>query len=101
MKLKKKTLFECSISIPVIESDKEGLLVGGFAGISVFEVAPAGNGGCQNTPCSNGGCINYGCSNGPCGNSGCSNRAAQTATPTPTPTSTAMGTVPCGLLFGF
>lgn len=31
MKLKKKTLFECSIAIPAIENDKEGLLVGGFS----------------------------------------------------------------------
>lgn len=99
MKLRKKTLFECSISIPVIESDKEGLLVGGFSGISVVDVVPAENGGCLNTPCTNGGCVNYGCSNGPCANEGCSSQAAQTATPTPTPT--ASGTVACGLLFGF
>ena len=41
MKLKKKTLFECSISIPAIENDKEGLLVGGFSGISVIDRDPS------------------------------------------------------------
>lgn len=47
MKLKKKTLFECSIAIPAIENDKEGLLVGGFSGISVIDVVPVENGGCN------------------------------------------------------
>lgn len=99
MKLRKKTLFECSIAIPAIGSDKEGLLVGGFSGISVVDVIPVDNGGCLNTPCANGGCVNLGCSNGPCANDGCSNQAAESATPTPTPT--ASGTVDFGLLFGF
>lgn len=99
MKLKKKTLFECSIAIPVIESDKEGLLVGGFSGISAFASIPATNAGCDNIACVNAGCINYGCSNGPCANQECAGGAAETGTPTPTPTSA--GSVPGGLLFGF
>lgn len=99
MKLKKKTLFECSIAIPAIQNDKEGLLVGGFSGISVIDVVPVENGGCNNAPCLNDGCVNYGCSNGPCDNGGCVNASAETTTPTPTPTST--GAVSCGFLFGF
>lgn len=99
MKLKKKTLFECSIAIPAIENDKEGLLVGGFSGISVIDVVPSGNGGCQNGGCKNYGCVNYGCTNGSCTNNPCSNKAAVTGTPTPTPTSA--GAVPAGLLFAF
>lgn len=99
MKLKKKTLFECSIAIPAIENDKEGLLVGGFSGISVIGVVPSGNAGCLNGGCKNLGCVNYGCANDPCTNNPCSNKAAETGTPTPTPTSA--GAVPAGLLFAF
>ncbi len=97
MKLKKKTLFECSIAIPAIENDKEGLLVGGFSGISVIDVVPVENGRCNNAPCVNGGCVNYGCSNGPCDNAGCVSASAETSTPTPT----SAGVVPAGLLFAF
>ena len=61
MKLKKKTLFECSISIPAIENDKEGLLVGGFSGISVIDRDPSVNGDCLNAPCNNDNCVNYVC----------------------------------------
>lgn len=50
MKLKKKTLFECSIAIPAIENDKEGLLVGGFSGISVIDGFPSINKDCLNAP---------------------------------------------------
>lgn len=53
MKLKKKTLFECSIAIPAIENDKEGLLVGGFSGISVIDGFPSINRDCLNSHCAN------------------------------------------------
>lgn len=99
MKLKKKTLFECSIAIPAIENDKEGLLVGGFSGISVIGVLPSENVRCNNSSCPNNGCVNYGCLNGPCDNHKCVNVAVKTGTPTPAPTS--RGAVSCGFLFGF
>ena len=97
MKLKKKRLFECSISIPAIENDKEGLLVGGFSGISVIDGFPSINKDCLNAPCDNGNCVNYVCYNDSCDNKPCGNSAS--GTPTPTPTSA--GAVPAGLLFGF
>ncbi len=97
MKLKKKTLFECSISIPAIENDKEGLLVGGFSGISVIDRDPSVNGDCLNAPCNNDNCVNYVCYNDSCDNKQCGNSAS--GTPTPTPTS--VGAVTNCLLFGF
>lgn len=97
MKLKKKTLFECSISIPAIENDKEGLLVGGFSGISVIDRDPSVNGDCLNAPCENDNCVNYVCYNDSCDNKQCGNSAS--GTPTPTPTS--VGAVTNCLLFGF
>ena len=96
MKLKKKTLFECSISIPAIENDKEGLLVGGFSGISVIDRDPSVNGDCLNAPCNNDNCVNYVCYNDSCDNKQCGNSAS--GTPTPTPTS--VGAVTNCLLFG-
>ena len=97
MKLKKKTLFECSISIPAIGNDKEGLLVGGFSGISVIDRDPSVNGDCLNAPCNNDNCVNYVCYNDSCDNKQCGNSAS--GTPTPTPTS--VGAVTNCLLFGF
>ena len=97
MKLKKKTLFECSISIPAIENDKEGLLVGGFSGLSVIDRDPSVNGDCLNAPCNNDNCVNYVCYNDSCDNKQCGNSAS--GTPTPTPTS--VGAVTNCLLFGF
>ena len=97
MKLKKKTLFECSISIPAIENDKEGLLVGGFSGISVIDRDPSVNGDCLNAPCNNDNCVNYVCYNDSCDNKQCGNSAS--GTPTPTPTS--VGAVTNCLLFCF
>ena len=97
MKLKKKTLFECSIAIPAIENDKEGLLVGGFSGISVIDGFPSINKDCLNAPCDNGNCVNYVCYNDSCDNKPCGNSAS--GTPTPTPTS--VGAVTNCLLFGF
>lgn len=97
MKLKKKTLFECSIAIPAIENDKEGLLVGGFSGISVIDRDPSVNGDCLNAPCNNDNCVNYVCYNDSCDNKQCGNSAS--GTPTPTPTS--VGAVTNCLLFGF
>lgn len=97
MKLKKKTLFECSIAIPAIENDKEGLLVGGFSGISVIDGFPSINKDCLNAPCDNDNCVNYVCYNDSCDNKSCGTSAS--GTPTPTPTSA--GAVPAGLLFGF
>lgn len=97
MKLKKKTLFECSIAIPAIENDKEGLLVGGFSGISVIDGFPSINKDCLNSHCANNNCVNYVCSNDSCDNTPCNN--VESATPTPTPTSA--GAVPAGLLFAF
>lgn len=97
MKLKKKTLFECSISIPAIENDKEGLLVGGFSGISVIDRDPSVNGDCLNAPCNNDNCVNYVCYNDSCDNKQCGNSASETPTPTPT----SVGAVTNCLLFGF
>lgn len=93
MKLKKKTLFECSIAIPAIENDKEGLLVGGFSGISVIDRDPSVNGDCLNAPCDNDNCVNYVCYNDSCDNKSCSNSASGTPT--------SAGAVTNCLLFGF
>ena len=106
MKLKKKTLFECSISISKIEIEKEGRLVGGFSGISVSTMEDSNNfmclnkKKCENTFCSNVHCTNNGCDNIGCSNDPCSNPPYVEDVPTPTPTSTPTGTL-CGFTLGF
>lgn len=96
MKLKRKTLFECSISIPVIESDKEGMLVGGFASLGILDTMPPINVDCLNNSCSNNDCVNGGCANDSCANNSCGNVSSGS----PTPTATSSGYVWTSL-FGF
>ena len=92
MKLRKKTLFECSISIPLLRSDKEGMLVGGFSGISVATQGADSpvNYACQNYYCANGMCMNRCCTNGGCDNASCTNSdcVSVSVKPTGTPLTT-------------
>lgn len=100
MKLNKKSIIKCSLSIPAIDTDKEGILMGGFSGVSIVaKTAPAANGSCYNDACTNYNCINAGCTNvNGCYNPGCKNVSVIDPTPTPTPSSGGFLTASFGLI---
>lgn len=70
----KGLLSNCEQLFTPMSSDEEGLLRGGFGGISVLSDNGATNMGCINSPCTNVSCKNNICGNGDCRNSFCNNR---------------------------
>lgn len=65
-------LADVLLEIKPLEEDSEGLLRGGFAGLSGVKSNPS-NGGCTNTDCMNNTCSNPRCINTGCNNPGCTN----------------------------
>lgn len=105
MFLKKKGLLtDCEQLLSPMNSDKEGRLRGGFAGIAPASAGFSPNDQCQNIKCANIDCNNKECGNGECGNKGCTNHACFNITLVPnTTTITATkepnnGFIPCGFI---
>jgi len=85
----KKTLFQCNLEIAPLEESAEGLLMGGFIGITSQNDSAITNGDCNSTI--NGSCTNTTCeysSNTRCNNSSCRGATQKTSTTKPAPTAT-------------